>query len=234
MGMKRAGMIAGLVGVAAVLAGCGLGGPLDEDTKSYDVGDKVAGIRVQADSGNVEVVESDRQGIHVTEHLVWRKNKPETSHEVQGDTLALTYKCPRTWGLGSGAASCDVNYKVEIPKGLRVKVSTDSGDMTLEDLSGEVDVHSDSGMIAATGLSGKRVVTETDSGDTELAFTAQPDKVVGTSDSGGITVRVPQGPYKVVAKTDSGDKKITAATDASAPRTIEVSSDSGDLEVATP
>ncbi|MGW6496436.1 DUF4097 family beta strand repeat-containing protein [Nonomuraea angiospora] len=234
MGMKRAGMIAGLLGVTAVLAGCGLGGPLDEDTKSYDVSDKVAGIRVGSDSGTVEVVESDRQGIHVTEHLVWRKNKPETSHGVEGDTLALTYKCPRTWGLGSGAAACDVNYKVEIPKGLRVKISSDSGDLTLKDLSGEVDVHSDSGVIEASGLSGKRVVTETDSGDVELAFTAQPDKVVSSSDSGAVTVRVPQGPYHVITKTDSGSKHVTAATDASAPRTIEVSSDSGDLEVVTP
>ncbi|MFI6739351.1 DUF4097 family beta strand repeat-containing protein [Nonomuraea sp. NPDC050451] len=234
MGMKRAGMIAGLLGVAAVLTGCGLGGPLDEDTKSYDVTDKVAGLRIGSDSGTVEVVESDRQGIHVTEHLVWRKNKPETSHEVQGDTLALTFKCPRTWGLGSGATSCDVNYKVEVPKGLHIKINSDSGDMTLKGLSGEVDVHSDSGVIEASGLSGKRVITETDSGDVQLAFTAQPDKVVSSSDSGAIRVRVPQGPYNVIAKTDSGAKDITAATDASAPRTIELSSDSGDLEVVTP
>ncbi|MEW1847446.1 hypothetical protein AB0392_56630, partial [Nonomuraea angiospora] len=72
-------MIAGLLGVTAVLAGCGLGGPLDEDTKSYDVSDKVAGIRVGSDSGTVEVVVSDRPGLHLNQHNVWRKNKPETS-----------------------------------------------------------------------------------------------------------------------------------------------------------
>ncbi|GAA3252397.1 hypothetical protein GCM10020216_086710 [Nonomuraea helvata] len=227
-------MIAGVLGFGALLTGCGLAGPPNEDTASYDVTDKVAGVRVEADSGTVEVVESDRTGIHVTEQLSWRKNKPATSHKVQGDTLALAFKCTTTWGLGSAATSCDVSYKVEVPKGLRVDVSSDSGDLTLKGLSGQLKARTDSGAIEAGDLAAKQVEAETDSGNVELAFGGQPDKVVTSSDSGSISIHVPQGPYNIVTKTDSGGKRITAANDPSAARQIQLTSDSGDLEVVTP
>ncbi|KAB8196525.1 DUF4097 family beta strand repeat protein [Nonomuraea phyllanthi] len=233
MGMTRAGMIAGGLALAAVLTGCGLAGPLDEQSTSYDVTDKVAALRVeQTDSGSIQVVESDRTGVRVTELLSWRKNKPETSHKVEGDTLALSYKCPGTWGPGSIARSCDVSYEIEVPKGLRVEVASDSGELTLKGLTGEVRARSDSGAIRAEGLTAGQVMMETDSGDIELAFGGAPDKVVTSSDSGSISIRVPEGPYNVVATTDSGGKAISVDTDASAARRIELSTDSGNVEVA--
>ncbi|SEG79789.1 Putative adhesin [Nonomuraea solani] len=225
--------IAGLLGLAAVLTGCGFG-PTDEETKAYDVNDKVAALRVETDSGNIEVVESERQGIRVTERLMWRKNKPETSHQVQGDTLALTFRCPNTWGLGAAGTTCDVSYEVEVPKGLRVNATSDSGTLTLRNLSGDLEAQSDSGEIEAAGLAGKSVTVKNDSGSVELVFTGTPDKVRSTTDSGDISVRVPEGPYNVVAKTDSGDKNVEAATDAKATRKIELTTDSGNLEVLKP
>ncbi|MEU6999847.1 DUF4097 family beta strand repeat-containing protein [Nonomuraea sp. NPDC046570] len=121
-----------------------------------------------------------------------------------------------------------------MPKGLRVKVNSDSGNLTLTDLSGELVATSDSGAIEASGLTGKQVVTETDSSDMTLAFAGQPDKVRTATESGKTVIHVPQGPYNIVAKTDSGNKDITAAGDSSAQRSIELSSDSGDMEVMTP
>ncbi|GAA1615004.1 hypothetical protein GCM10009733_009080 [Nonomuraea maheshkhaliensis] len=226
--------IAGLLGVAVALTGCGIGGPAERDTVAYDVADKVAALQVETDSGSIEVVESQRQGIHVTEVLSWRKNKPETSHQVRGDTLALSFDCPSTWGWGAAGTSCDVSYKVEVPKGLRVKVTSDSGALTLTGLSGELDARSDSGAIEAGGLSARQVAAKTDSGAVGLKFTGAPDKVTTATDSARISVHVPEGPYKVVATTDSGGKNIRASVDDSAPRLIELTSDSGDLEVVSP
>ncbi|MEU6717896.1 DUF4097 family beta strand repeat-containing protein [Nonomuraea sp. NPDC046802] len=234
MRMKRTAMAAGILGLAAVSTGCGLAGPESEDTVSYDVTDKVAAVKVEADAGSVEVVESDRQGIRVTERLVWRKNKPETSHPVQGDTLALSFKCPTTWGLGAPGVSCEVSYQVEVPKGLSVKASTDSGKVTLKNLSGPLEAETDSGAIEAGGLSGKRVVTRTDSGNMTVAFTGQPDKVESATDSGRTVIHVPHGPYRIEAQSGSGNQNITAARDPASQRVIALSSDSGDLEVVTP
>ncbi|MFD1936883.1 hypothetical protein ACFSKW_35975 [Nonomuraea mangrovi] len=229
MNMRRTAVITGLAGLVAVLSGCGTGEPLHEAAVSYDVTDKVAALHVAADSGTVEVVQSDRRGIRVTERLSWRKNKPETRHEAQGDTLRLRFTCPATWGWGAIGMSCDVSYRVEVPEGLRVRVGSDSGALTLKNLSGDVEAVTDSGAIEATGLTGRRVVTETGSGAMDLAFAARPDHVTTTTDSGRTVIHVPQGPYNIVARTDSGNKDIKAASAPSAQRTIEVSSDSGDL-----
>ncbi|MDR8407520.1 DUF4097 domain-containing protein [Nonomuraea sp. 3-1Str] len=232
--MQRTAMVAGLLGLGAMLGGCGASGAPAEDTVSYDVTDTVAALHVEADSGTVEVVGSDRRGIRVTERLSWLKNKPETVHEVRGDTLKLTFTCPTTWGWGAWGASCDVNYQVEVPAGLRVKVGSDSGNLTLRSLSGEVEASTDSGAIEAGELTGRRVVTTTDSGDVSLTFAGRPDQVTTATDSGTTVIHVPSGPYNIVARTDSGRKNIKAASAPSAPRTIALSSDSGDLEVTTP
>lgn len=222
------GVAAGAVGVAALLTGCGLtGGILDEDTASYDVTDKVAAISIATDSGQIEVTESARDDIRVTEHRRWRGDKPVTSHETRGDTLVLAFTCPRRLV----SVSCDVAYDVEIPRGLRVKAVSDSGAVTLRDLSGDVDASSDSGAIEAGGLAGKKVLARTDSGAITLAFTDRPDKVETVTDSGGTEVRVPGGPYAVKATTDSGAENITTPQDASAPRSITLTSDSGSITV---
>ncbi|WP_336209233.1 DUF4097 family beta strand repeat-containing protein [Nonomuraea sp. LPB2021202275-12-8] len=226
--MRTSGVIAGSLALAALLAGCGIAGPLQEDTASYDVTEKVTALQVETDAGDIEVIESDRQGIHVTERITWRKNKPVTSHGTRGGTLTLAFTCPGGW---MGDAGCDVGYQVEIPRGLRVKAVSDSGKVTLQDLSGDVEANSDSGTIEAEGLTGKQVATKTDSGDITLTFTAQPGKVETKTDSGTSVVRVPQGPYKVALTTDSGNKKIDTVHDPAAPRSITMSSDSGDVEV---
>lgn len=222
--------MAGLLGLGVLLTGCGIAGAEERDTASYDVTDKVAGVKIEGDSSDIVVTESDRQGVHVTEILTWRNNKPKPTHVVQGDTLVLTFTCP----ISVGMSSCDVGYEVEVPRGLRIKAGTDSGEVTLRALSGEVEATSDSGRIEARDLTAKRVTTESDSGDMTLVFAGQPDKVKTTTDSGTTEVRVPQGPYNITTDTDSGSKKITTKSDASASRVIEMSSDSGDLEVVTP
>jgi DUF4097 and DUF4098 domain-containing protein YvlB len=227
MSMRRSGVVAGSLALAALLTGCGLAGPVNSDTVSYDVADKVTALEVETDSGEIEVIGSDRAGIHVTERLTWQKRKPTATHETRGDTLVLTFTCSGGWMAGN----CDVGYQVEIPRGLRVKAVSDSGRVTLRDLSGDVEAANDSGEIEADGLTGKRVVTKTDSGAITLAFTAQPDKVETSTDSGKTVVRVPEGPYNVASTTDSGNERLDTVHDPSAPRSLTLSSDSGDIEV---
>jgi hypothetical protein len=53
---------------------------------------------------------------------------------------------------------------------------------------------------------------------------------VARSDSGGVQILVPKGAYAIKAHTDSGDVKITGLTrNDRAPRSIDASSDSGDI-----
>ncbi|MET8868820.1 DUF4097 family beta strand repeat-containing protein [Nonomuraea sp. NPDC004580] len=232
MTMRKVALIAGLAGVAALTTACGVADALNEDSAAYDVTGQVAALQVTTDAGTIEVIGSDRRDIRVTELLSWRKSKPTTKHQVRGDTLELSFTCPTTWGFGSIGVNCDVAYRVEVPKATRVRLASDSGDMTLTGLSGDVEATSDSGVIKGDGLTGKRVVTKTDSGDMNLAFAGPPDVLTTDTDSGDTVVRVPEGPYRVKTTSDSGDENIKTAHDPAAQRSINLSTDSGRLELA--
>ncbi|WP_424535243.1 DUF4097 family beta strand repeat-containing protein [Sphaerisporangium viridialbum] len=217
-----------VLGTGLLLTGCGLqniGTPTKEETKSYDLDGKVAVLRVQSGSGAIVVNGSDRPGLHVTETLHWKADKPATRHPISGDVLTLDYQCPGgDWG-------CGVDYEVEVPRGMRVKLDTGSGDITLRTLSGEVDAKTGSGTIDANGLAGKKAVAETGSGDVELRFTGVPDDVNVRTGSGAGIVRVPQGAYHVTTDTGSGERKVEVTSDDSSPRRIHVRTGSGDVQV---
>ncbi|KAB8183528.1 DUF4097 family beta strand repeat-containing protein [Microbispora catharanthi] len=220
---KTMAVAGAVLGMSLVVTACdvriGFGG--QQAVESYDVTDKVTVLDARTDSGDVVVNESDRSGVHVTETLHWRGDKPANGHSVDGDTLTLAYKC----------GSCSVDYKVEVPRGLTVKIHTGSGDVTLRDLTGQVNASTGSGDVDARGLAAKQVNTRTGSGDIALRFSAVPTDVQAVTGSGDGRVWVPDGAYNVNASTGSGDRKVEVAHDASAPHTITIRTGSGDAEV---
>ncbi|WP_285782959.1 DUF4097 family beta strand repeat-containing protein [Microbispora sp. NBRC 16548] len=220
---KTMAVAGAVLGMSLLVAACdvriGFGG--QQAVESYDVTDKVAVLDARTDSGDVVVNESDRSGVHVTETLHWRGDKPANGHSVDGDTLTLAYKC----------GNCSVDYKVEVPRGLTVKIHTGSGDVTLRDLTGQVNASTGSGDVDARGLAATQVNTRTGSGDITLRFSAVPTDVQAVTGSGDGRLWVPDGVYNVNASTGSGDRKVEVAHDASAPHTITIRTGSGDAEV---
>ncbi|SDG17893.1 hypothetical protein SAMN05421505_102162 [Sinosporangium album] len=227
--MKRMAPAALTVGVGMLLTACGLDmdlGSRHEDVKTYEIADALTELQVNIGAGDVIVNESDRSGVKVTETLQWRSSKPETERSVEGKALVLRYMC------GKGPLShCNVNYKVEIPKGLRVKIDGGAGVITLRQLSGELEVATGAGDIRTVGLAVKRLKADTGAGTVELAFVAPPDSVEATTGAGEVEVKVPGGPYDVEAGAGVGDVTVKVDKDPSSPRKIKVSSGVGDVKV---
>ena len=218
--MAVAGAVLGMsLAVAACDVRLGFNG--QQAVESYDVTDKVTVLDARTGAGDVVVKESDRSGVHVTETLHWNGDKPKNGHSVDGDTLTLAYKC----------GTCSVDYKIEVPRGLTAKIDTGSGDITLRDVTGPVNVSTGSGDVDARGLAAKQVNTRTGSGDVTLRFSAVPDQVQAVTGSGDGRLWVPNGTYNVNASTGSGDRKVEVTHDASAPHAITVRTGSGDAEV---
>ncbi len=227
-GMKTIVIAGGVLASALLLTGCGLGGlggPTHQDTVSYEVTDKVAGLYLKSEAGDTVITETAGSAIRVVETLRWRDNKPETEHAVEGDRLRVSYDCKPGW------ASCGVDYKIEIPKGLKVEAESGSGDITLRSLSGPLVVTAGSGDIDASGLAGKSVVGEAGSGSIELKYATAPDSAELESGSGNVTLRVPAGAYNVITDVGSGEAKVSVDDDPAAPRKVMLSSGSGDVSV---
>ncbi|MCT9932949.1 DUF4097 domain-containing protein [Planotetraspora sp. A-T 1434] len=221
---KQTLIVAGTVlGAGLALTACDLkvdfGG--EQATESYDVADKVAVLDAHTGSGDIVVNESDRSGVHVTETLHWRGEKPRNGHSVSGGTLTLDYNCHDCW----------IDYRVEVPRGLDVKIDSGSGTITLRQLTGPVVASTGSGDVDARGLAGKNVSASTGSGDVKLRFAAVPDQVHAETGSGDGLVWVPSGAYNVTTETGSGDRDVQVTQDPSAPRTIVVKTGSGDAKI---
>ncbi|MBB4939257.1 hypothetical protein FHR32_003562 [Streptosporangium album] len=228
--VKTKSMIAAgaLLASCVLLTGCGLqdlGKASERDEVSYDVGDQVAKLDVRGRTGNITVVEKDRTGIRVVETLHWRGDKPKTEHRVEGDALVVSYLCESDWG------SCGVDYQVEVPMGLHVKVDNRSGDVTLRALSGVVEAATSSGAIVATELGGKKFLGETVSGDIELKYTAEPDDVEMETGSGNGTVYVPDGVYDVTTDAVTGDVAVKVADNSASKHRISITTVTGDAKV---
>ncbi|SNT07810.1 Putative adhesin [Streptosporangium subroseum] len=231
--MKKTMLAAGaLLGSALVLSGCrldvGAFGDEEQAVSSYDVTGTVTALDVSTGSGEIVINESKRSGVHVTETMHWRGDKPKAEHPLDADKLTLRYKCPEPDG------NCSVDYKVEIPQGVTVKLDAGSGIITLRGLTGGVSASTGSGDIEANALGAKRFVADTGSGHIKARFTVMPDNVDLETGSGDVTAWLPQGAYNVTTRSGSGDQTVEVTKDPSAPRTVSVQTGSGDAEVLLP
>ncbi|TDE41953.1 hypothetical protein E1295_28625 [Nonomuraea mesophila] len=227
--MRTMAIAGGLLASALALTGCGLaniGGPTEQDTASYQVTDKVTKLRLESSAGDTVVTETGGDAIRVTETLRWRgDDKPTPEHKVEGEELFVTYDCPSSFG------SCRVDYKIEIPKGLAVDLEAGSGNMTLRDLTGTIDVKLGSGDVDAAGLGGKKVYADAGSGDIELKYRSAPAEARLKTGSGNTKLVVPAGKYAVSTDVGSGDVNVKVDNDGSSPNKISVSAGSGDVSV---
>ncbi|MFI7692152.1 DUF4097 family beta strand repeat-containing protein [Nonomuraea sp. NPDC049655] len=228
--MKTIAVAGGLLAAALVLTGCRIesfGGSTNQDTVSYQVTDKVSKLQLKSDAGDTVITETDGTAVRVVETLRWRgDDKPKPQHKVEGQALFVTYDCPSNWG------NCSVDYKIEIPRGLAVDLDSDSGDITLRALSGQLDAKLDSGDLEGSGMTGKKVYVQADSGNVELKYASAPDSAELRADSGDVVLRVPTGSYDVKTDVDSGDATVSVKSDPSSPHKISLTASSGNVTLS--
>jgi hypothetical protein len=211
-----------------------------------------AGVRVidvHDATGHVRIVGSaDEPGrIRVTAHVSDGLRATGHSERIEGDRLVLHASCP----LFSNY--CTVDYTVEAPEDVDVRVRTDSG-TTVQGIRGDVDVDSeegsvdldritgsiraktDQGHVRATGLRSSRVTADSDQGGVELRFLEAPRHVRATTDQGSVDVVLPDDgtSYQVSATTDQGTVERDIRSDPDSDHTITADSDQGDVVLRYP
>lgn len=200
--------------MAAVLSGglaSGCTGKTSEESTSYTVDDHVTSLRVTASGGRIAVVIGGGSSIRVTEEIRYDDEKPATRHSTRGGELALS--APSDCGGGFGGGTCEVNYRVEVPKALAARLESDGGDI-------EVDRAVDG-----------RLTARSDGGSVKVGFAEAPESVDVASSGGNVTIRVPDGGYAVDAATDGGSQQVKVRTDPGSGHSIRARSDGGGISV---
>ncbi|WP_026415872.1 DUF4097 family beta strand repeat-containing protein [Actinomadura oligospora] len=223
------------------LSACGSGTSFgltktENDQRSYTVAQKLTGLRVTGHTGKVEIVGADVSAVSVTEKLRFTDNgHPNARHQVTGGVLELTYSCPGSISLSG--RTCEVDYRVTVPRALTAELRTDTGDITASGLTGSVTARANTGTITGTALrpaASAHVTARTDTGSIRLSLGTAPADVNAHANTGQIRILVPStGQYAVTADTNTGKKKITVPTSSSAPHTIQARTDTGDVTIAS-
>ncbi|MEV5572666.1 DUF4097 family beta strand repeat-containing protein [Spirillospora sp. NPDC052269] len=230
---------AALLGVLSLSAcgGTSLGlAKTEKDQRSYTVAQKLTGLRVTGHTGKIEVVGADVSAVSVTENLRFTDNgHPKAQHQVNNGVLEVSYTCPGSISLSG--RTCEVDYRVTVPRALTSELRTDTGGITLSGLTGSVSARANTGSITGTALrpaASGHLTARTDTGDIRLTLGTAAANVTTHANTGRIKIVVPAaGRYAVTADTNTGKKQVTVPTSSDSPHSIEARTDTGDVTIAS-
>lgn len=206
-----------------------------EEHKVFDGIDK---IEVKGSFSDVEVIGSDRNDVKfdgIIKGTSFRSKKFEIKYDVRGDLLSVWVDTPFSF---SGSISAKLQF--EVPKDIQLQVknssgdvyceglvskytilNASSGDISVENMKGDLDLKTSSGEISVEEVKGNIEVVST-SGDQELKHIIGNIKCQASS--GDLELKNIQG--DISSRTTSGDLEI----DHLVGRMKNVSS-SGSLEI---
>jgi hypothetical protein len=204
-------------------------------------------IDIRGNSGDIEVVGSDRTDIRLTtkeRRSVFGRSRVDVGYRA--GQLLLDEDCSEFELLGSDAG-CSVSFRLEVPRNATVRLVTHSGDVVAEDLRHDADLQTSSGDVAAFDVLGilrlhtssGDVHADSSSGDIEAGTNSgdvdvrasNPVRVRAETSSGDVHVQVPDRTYAVQAHAKSGDEHVEVREDSRAQRRLDARTSSGDVHI---
>ena len=103
-------------------------------------------VVVQSDAGLVVVVPADGDDVQVSRRAEWTVAKPDMKVEVVGGSLVIQAHCD------GGSWVCDVQHRVAVPAGVRVRIVGKGSTVNVDGLSAPVDIETTGGDVVVTSL----------------------------------------------------------------------------------
>lgn len=216
-------------GIATSLAGCiGISfGPSETEdfSEQYDASDDTV-VAIENRNGPVTVDETDGNEIVVTgEKGAGSQSVLDsiTVDVVEGDRFVVTVE----FESGFTFANRSVDLTVSLPAGVTFdRASTDNGDVTVEDVTGDAIARTSNGDVEIVGVDGY-VGAESANGDVEVR---QTTGVTGARTSNGsVDVELLAIRSDVECRSSNGDVTVHVGPDVSTPFRLETSN--GDARV---
>lgn len=196
-------------------------------------------VVIELDAGSVEVL-GDPEAIGAVGTVVtsWGGRVPEVEHYVDEGVLHVVGRCEPLQIV------CTVDLELVVPTGVAVTVETGSGDVLVEELTGDVDARTGSGDVDLARLAGHvevdtgsgdvslcdvsgNVVAETGSGDVQA--TGSTSRMFdATTGSGSVIVEMAGDFDRLDAETGSGDVLLTVPA---GDYDLQLDTGSGDVDV---
>ncbi len=212
---------------------------------------EISTLAVNIDAGTLSVLAGPAGQVTITRQLTFKSQPPTYSEVWDGDKLTISSVCPVR-------SNCEISYTVTVPAATAVNAQLVDGDVSVNGLSGALDLGSksgsftlaqtsgstkisgDSGEVKGTALGSAAVDVQTSAGDVTLAFASAPTTVrVAVLDAGDLKITVPRDTaggsgssgYNIDATTRSGDRRVDVTHNATSVRTISVATAAGDIRL---
>jgi hypothetical protein len=235
-----------LVGTAGVVvAGLALFFPEKDRTTLAQPG-PIRGLQVDVEVGKVEVVPGQSADATITRTRRYLLGAPEARESLVDGVLRIAADCDSPI-----AAGCAVDYRVEVPAGIPVRIRTERGSVSVTDMTGTVEVDAGAGNVRLTrttgpvkvdtsagNVEGIDVVAQfldatTDAGRIRLAMAEPPGRLGLRTGAGHIDVGLPATPggYRVAPEAGAGKVDVTVEQNEGGSRTIVATTRAGNIRV---
>jgi hypothetical protein len=178
-------------------------------------------VVVESDAGLVIVVPSEGDDVQISRRAEWTVAKPDLNVEVVGGSLVIQAHCD------GGSWLCDVQHRVAVPPGVRVRIVGEGGSVNVAGIDGAVDIETSGGDVTVTNLPSPLRI-RTSGGDTTVSgVSGDLDVATETGDINGTDL----SGLVIQSATDSGDTSLSLTGPADR---ISAGSSSGNITLVVP
>ncbi|HVL07278.1 MAG TPA: DUF4097 family beta strand repeat-containing protein [Acidimicrobiales bacterium] len=206
----------------------------------------VRSLEVDVEVGKVEVVPGDGEETMITRTRRYLVGAPVARESLVGEVLRIEAACD-----GPIAAGCAVDYRVEVPAGVPVRIRTQRGSVSVTGMTGAVEVDAGAGnvrLIRTTGpvkvdtsagnVEGVDVVAPfldatTGAGRIRLSMAEPPGRLGLKTGAGNIDVGLPtaDGGYRVAPEAGAGKVNVTVEQNEGGSRSIMATTSAGNIRI---
>ncbi|MET7397101.1 hypothetical protein ABZS66_26805 [Dactylosporangium sp. NPDC005572] len=191
-------------------------------TNAYEVKDDVSVVDVDSQGGTIKVTVGSGTTIKVTEIQKYRSDKPGRKQSVEGGELVLASTgCPKS--------DCSISYELQIPSTLSLRLDSSGGPVTLNGMTGIVDVSTDGGPLSGEGLAPPELTARTGGGLVELTLAQAPDRIEVDSGGANVNLRLPGESYALEAELEGGKQTGSIKSDAGSTHKLHIVTGGGNL-----
>jgi hypothetical protein len=188
---------------------------------------RVGTVDFQGAPGQLTIVGTGSSQVTLTGQLHGDGSAPavSTRFDRAARTLVVSVQC-------APATQCTQNLRLAVPAGTGTTVRQPSGRIVLTGLAGPLRITAANVDISASGLRSADLTAVITSGHLSATFTTPPHQVSITLTSAQAALRLPDGAaYRVTQQVTSGYVRVAVPQAGSAPRSVTVRIDSGELEL---
>ena len=188
---------------------------------------QVGTVDFQGAPGQLAIVGTGSSRVTLTGQLHSDGSAPavSTRFDRAARILVVSVQC-------APATQCTQNLRLAVPAGTGTTVRQPSGRIVLTGLAGPLRITAANADISGSGLRSTELAAVITSGHLSANFATPPRQVSITLASAQATLRLPDGAaYRVTQQVTSGYVRVAIPQASSAPRSVTVRIDSGELEL---